>query len=188
MASGAGRPSRNFGAWSRARIARSDVRWLMLGSGADPAQDHNVGARRAIHTRKPTPTSTATGRCAGPASWPGSAPDAWRAQRIVLKDMRTTGPTPPMTLVGTAAAALACAPADRSVLADAWKGAARMWHDREPYRDHPYVPDTFWLVVAALLFAACGLVWLIGQVAAILFGPDHEHLPVRLVDMIGVLL
>ena len=50
-----------------------------------------------------------------------------------------------------------------------------------------YVPDTFWLVVAALLFAARGLVWLIGQVAAILFGA-HEHLPVRLVDMLGVLL
>ena len=63
-----------------------------------------------------------------------------------------------------------------------------MRHDRDPYRDHQYVPDTFWLVVAALLFAACGLVWLIGQVAAILFGPHHQHLPVRLVDMLGVLL
>ena len=41
------------------------------------------------------------------------------------------------------------------------------------YRDHNVVPDTFWLVVAALLFAACGLVWLIGQVAAILFGPHQ---------------
>src|SRR5215217_5256679 len=61
------------------------------------------------------------------------------------------------------------------------------WHDRGPYRDHNSVPDTFWLLVAALLFAACGLVWLIGQVAAILFG-THEHLPVRLVDMLGVLL
>jgi len=60
--------------------------------------------------------------------------------------------------------------------------------DRHPYRDHQYVPDTFWLAVAALLFAACGLVWLIGQVAAILFGPHHQHLPVRLVDMLGVLL
>ena len=57
-------------------------------------------------------------------------------------------------------------------------------HDRHP--DHNYVSDTFWLVVAPL-FAACGLVWLIGQVAAILFGA-HEHLPVRLVDMFGVLL
>jgi hypothetical protein len=36
------------------------------------------------------------------------------------------------------------------------------------------------VVAAALLFAACGLVWLIGQVAAIVFGA-HEHLPVRLV-------
>jgi type IV secretion system protein VirD4 len=62
-----------------------------------------------------------------------------------------------------------------------------MWRDRDRYPDHQYVPDTFWLVVAALLFAACGLVWLIGQVAAILFGA-HEHLPVRLVDMLGVLL
>ena len=62
-----------------------------------------------------------------------------------------------------------------------------MWRDRDRYRDHQYVPDTFWLVVAVLLFAACGLVWLIGQVAAILFGA-HEHLPVRLVDMLGVLL
>ena len=48
-----------------------------------------------------------------------------------------------------------------------------MWRDRDPYRDHQYVPDTFWLLVAALLFAACGLVWLIGQVAAII--PDREH-------------
>src|ERR671912_920137 len=63
-----------------------------------------------------------------------------------------------------------------------------MRHDRDPYRDHQYIPDTFWLVVAALLFAACGLVWLIGQVAAIVFGPHHQHLPVRLVDMLGVLL
>jgi type IV secretion system protein VirD4 len=60
-----------------------------------------------------------------------------------------------------------------------------MRHDRYP--EHNYVPDTFWLVVAVLLFAACGLVWLVGQVAAILFGA-HEHLPVRLVDMLGVLL
>ena len=62
-----------------------------------------------------------------------------------------------------------------------------MWRDRDRYPEHNYVPDTFWLLVAALLFAACGLVWLIGQVAAILFGA-HEHLPVRLVDMLGVLL
>jgi hypothetical protein len=31
-------------------------------------------------------------------------------------------------------------------------------------------------------------VWLIGQVAAIVFGPHHQHLPVRLVDMLAVLL
>jgi type IV secretion system protein VirD4 len=62
-----------------------------------------------------------------------------------------------------------------------------MWRDRNRYPEHNYVPDTFWLLVATLLFAVCGLVWLIGQVAAILFGA-HEHLPVRLVDMLGVLL
>ena len=62
-----------------------------------------------------------------------------------------------------------------------------MWRDRDRYPEHNLVPDTFWLLVAALLFAACGLVWLIGQVAAILFGA-HQHLPVRLVDMLGVLL
>ena len=60
--------------------------------------------------------------------------------------------------------------------------------DRHRYPDHQYVPDTFWLIVAVVLFAACGLVWLIGQVAAIVFGPHHQHLPVRLVDMLGVLL
>jgi hypothetical protein len=63
-----------------------------------------------------------------------------------------------------------------------------MWRDRERYPEHNLVPDTFWLVVAVVLFAACGLVWLIGQVAAIVFGLHHQHLPVRLVDMLGVLL
>jgi type IV secretion system protein VirD4 len=63
-----------------------------------------------------------------------------------------------------------------------------MWRDRDRYPEHNYIPDTFWLLVAVLLFAACGLVWLIGQVAAILLGPHHQHLPVRLVDMLGVLL
>jgi hypothetical protein len=52
-----------------------------------------------------------------------------------------------------------------------------MWRDRNRYPEHNYVPDTFWLLVAALLFAACGLVWLIGQVADHA-GPaegDHRH-------------
>ena len=62
-----------------------------------------------------------------------------------------------------------------------------MWRDRDRYPEHNLVPDTFWLVIAVLLFAACRLVWLIGQVAAIVFGA-HQHLPVRLVDMLGVLL
>src|SRR5215207_1881094 len=89
-ASGAARPRGNFGAWSRTRIARSDVRRLMLGSDVDLGLDHELVARRDTPTRKPTPTGTAAGRCAGPASWPGSAPNGWRAQRIVLKDMPTT--------------------------------------------------------------------------------------------------
>ena len=65
-----------------------------------------------------------------------------------------------------------------------------MRHDRysDPYPEHHYLHDTFLLWAAALLFIACGLVWLIGQVAAILFGAHHEHLPVRLVDMLGVLI
>jgi hypothetical protein len=62
-----------------------------------------------------------------------------------------------------------------------------MWRDRDPYPEHHYLHDTFLLWAAGLLFVACGLVWLIGQVAAILFGA-HQHLPVRLVDMLGVLL
>jgi type IV secretion system protein VirD4 len=62
-----------------------------------------------------------------------------------------------------------------------------MRHDRDPYPEHHYLHDTFLLWAAGLLFVACGLVWLIGQVAAILFGA-HQHLPVRLVDMLGVLI
>jgi type IV secretion system protein VirD4 len=61
------------------------------------------------------------------------------------------------------------------------------WQDRDPYPEHHYLPDTFLLWAAGLLFVACGLVWLIGQVAALVFGA-HQHLPVRLVDMLGVLL
>src|SRR4029453_12274940 len=99
---------------------------------------------------------------------------------------RPTTPTTPLT--ASAAAAPACARPNPSVPADAGgEEATLMWRDRDPYRDHQYVPDTFWLLVAALLFATCGLVWLFGQFAAILFGA-HQHLPVRLVDMLGVLL
>jgi hypothetical protein len=61
------------------------------------------------------------------------------------------------------------------------------WYDRDPYPEHHYLPDTFLLWAAGLLFVGCGLVWLIGQVAALLFGA-HEHLAVRLVDMLGVLI
>jgi hypothetical protein len=68
------------------------------------------------------------------------------------------------------------------------RGVVPMRRDRDRYPEDNYIPDTFWLLVATLLFAACGLVWAIVQVAAILFGPHHQHLPVRLVDMLGVLL
>ena len=61
------------------------------------------------------------------------------------------------------------------------------WQDRDPYPEHHYLHDTFLLWAAGLLFVACGLVWMVGQVAALLFGA-HEHLPVRLVDMLGILL
>src|SRR4029450_6098821 len=61
------------------------------------------------------------------------------------------------------------------------------WHDRDPYPEHQNVHDTFLLWAAGMLFVGCGLLWLIGQVAGILFGA-HQHLPVRLVDMLGVLL
>src|SRR5215207_7760580 len=96
--------------------------------------------------------------------------------------------TPTTPRMASAAAAPACARRNPPAVLDACKEAASMWRDRDRYPEHHYVPDTFWLVVSALLFAACGLVWLIGQVAAILFGPHHQHLPVRLVDMLGVLL
>ena len=63
-----------------------------------------------------------------------------------------------------------------------------MWPDRrQSYPEDNHVLDTFLLWVAGLLFVGCSLVWLIGQVAAICFGPSHQHLPVRLVDMLGVL-
>jgi hypothetical protein len=31
-----------------------------------------------------------------------------------------------------------------------------MWRDRDRSPEHNYVPDTFWLAIAALLFAVCG--------------------------------
>jgi type IV secretion system protein VirD4 len=62
-----------------------------------------------------------------------------------------------------------------------------MRRERARYHEPDYVPDTFLLAVAIVLFSACGLVWLVGQVAAIVFGA-HHHLPVGLVDMLGVLL
>src|SRR5215216_4277136 len=120
-----------------------------------------------------------------PAACPPAIPRPARPTANAAITSRPRTPTTPPT--ASAAAAPACARPNRPVPADAGEEATAMWRDRDPYRDHQYVPDTFWLLVASLLFAACGLVWLIGQVAAIVFGA-HEHLPVRLVDMLGVLL
>jgi type IV secretion system protein VirD4 len=64
----------------------------------------------------------------------------------------------------------------------------RMWRERSRYDQPNHVADTYLLLVAVLLFAGCSLLWLVGQVAAILLGPHHQHLSVRLVDMLGVLL
>ncbi len=59
--------------------------------------------------------------------------------------------------------------------------------ERSPSAEHTQVLDTLLMTIAVVLFVACGLLWLAGQVAAILFGA-HQHLPVSLVDMLGVLL
>src|SRR6266542_4078214 len=50
---------------------------------------------------------------------------------------------------------------------------ARMWRDRrQPYAEHP-ATDAVWLTIGAVLLAAGLLVWLVGQVAAILLGAHH---------------
>jgi type IV secretion system protein VirD4 len=60
-----------------------------------------------------------------------------------------------------------------------------MRRDGSSYPEHEHVTDAFLLAVALLLVGS-GLLWVVGQVAAILFGA-HEHLPVRLDEMLGVL-
>ena len=122
------------------------------------------------------------GRPQAPPSARRSSPG--QQDPLQARPSASTPPTPTTPPMAGAAAGPACG---RPSPSEPRKEVARMWRDRDRYPEHNYVPDTFWLVVAALLFAACGLVWLIGQVAAILFGA-HEHLPVRLVDMLGVLL
>jgi type IV secretion system protein VirD4 len=61
-----------------------------------------------------------------------------------------------------------------------------MRHERNP--EHEHAIDMLLLTAGALLLAGSGLLWVVGQVAAIVFGAHHEHLPVRLGDMLGVLL
>jgi type IV secretion system protein VirD4 len=60
-----------------------------------------------------------------------------------------------------------------------------MRHERHP--EHEHAIDALLILVGALLLTGSGLLWLVGQVAAILFGA-HEHLELRLDDMFGVLL
>jgi hypothetical protein len=59
-------------------------------------------------------------------------------------------PTPTTPPTASAAAVSACARPNRPVPADAGEEATQMWRDRDPYREQQHVPDTFWLVVAAL--------------------------------------
>jgi type IV secretion system protein VirD4 len=60
-----------------------------------------------------------------------------------------------------------------------------MRRDRHP--EHEHAIDMLLLTVGALLLAGSGLLWVVGQVAAILFGA-HQHLELRLDDLFGVLL
>jgi type IV secretion system protein VirD4 len=58
---------------------------------------------------------------------------------------------------------------------------------RERHPEHEHAIDALLLTAGALLLAGSGLLWLVGQVAALLFGA-HQHLELRLDDMFGVLL
>jgi type IV secretion system protein VirD4 len=61
-----------------------------------------------------------------------------------------------------------------------------MWRDRrQPYAEYP-ATDTVWLTIGAVLLAAGLLVWMVGQVAAVLFGAHHP-LPMVAEEMAGVL-
>jgi type IV secretion system protein VirD4 len=57
---------------------------------------------------------------------------------------------------------------------------------RERHPEHEHAIDAFLLLVGALLLVGTGLLWVVGQVAALLFGA-HQHLELRLDDMFGVL-
>jgi hypothetical protein len=46
----------------------------------------------------------------------------------------------------------------------------RVRHERYPYRDNEHAIDALLILVGALLLAGSGLLWLVGQVAALLFG------------------
>jgi type IV secretion system protein VirD4 len=60
-----------------------------------------------------------------------------------------------------------------------------MRHERHP--EHEHAIDALLLTTGALLLAGTGLLWVVGQVAALLFGA-HQHLELRLDEMFGVLL
>jgi type IV secretion system protein VirD4 len=57
----------------------------------------------------------------------------------------------------------------------------------ERHPEHEHAIDALLLAVGALLLAGSGLLWVVGQVAALLFGA-HQHLELRLDDLFGVLL
>jgi hypothetical protein len=50
-----------------------------------------------------------------------------------------------------------------------------MWRERDRYGDHQSVPDTFWLLMAALLFAACGLETIASRSVPMGCGPNVDQ-------------
>jgi type IV secretion system protein VirD4 len=65
------------------------------------------------------------------------------------------------------------------------RGVARMRPERHP--EHEHAIDMLLLTAGALLLVGTGLLWVVGQVAALLFGA-HQRLELRLDDLFGVLL
>src|SRR6266540_4327241 len=92
-------------------------------------------------------------------------------------------PTTPQT--ANVAAGPACARRSPSEL---WKEVARMRPERvespKPQGSESAVDSLLWLAVGAVLVATV-LVWVVGQVAAVLFGA-HHWLPLSLAEVAGV--
>src|SRR6266571_1197807 len=135
------------------------------------------GARGAVTRSRPTSSTATPRRSVSPASvGQPSSPTRFGARR----SCSWSGPT----ATSTAGCSWPSAPSALTSMATL-RGVAGMRRERHP--DHEHAIDAFLMLVGALLLAGSGLVWLVGQVAAILFGA-HQHLPVRLDDMFGVLL